>query len=126
MLNDAERCVQKDNENLLFWSPFTKNLVLYGRKYDPSMLKIYALPLGLCLFLFSFASSLSAADYTYTLDWLAPNTHTYIISLEVAADEDGQTEFCLPAWRPGRYFMQHYAAALSHFEALDGEGKKLS
>ncbi|MEO0469264.1 MAG: hypothetical protein AAF206_06580, partial [Bacteroidota bacterium] len=90
------------------------------------MRNLYAFLFGLILFLTSPFQAVSAADYAYTLDWLEPNMHTYVISLEVGADADGMTEFCLPAWRPGRYYFQNYAAAVSHFEAFDGEGKKLA
>ncbi|MEL6844172.1 MAG: hypothetical protein AAFP02_13260, partial [Bacteroidota bacterium] len=62
-------------------------------------------------------TSLHASDYDYVLRWLTPNTHTFEIELTVEANADGYTDFQLANWRPGRYILQDYAAAVSHFEA---------
>lgn len=62
-------------------------------------------------------TSLHASDYDYVLRWLTPNTHTFEIELTVEANAEGYTDFQLAAWRPGRYILQDYAAAVSHFEA---------
>ena len=66
-----------------------------------------------------------AADYNYTLQWLTPNTHTYVISLETQNQTNTYTDFKLPSWRPGRYILQDYAGAVSHFEAKDASGNPL-
>ncbi|MEM7375263.1 MAG: PDZ domain-containing protein [Bacteroidota bacterium] len=65
------------------------------------------------------------ADYEYTLRWLSPNTHTYVIEATVATQFASYTDFVLPAWRPGRYYLQDYAGAVSHFEARDGKNQPL-
>lgn len=62
---------------------------------------------------------LLAADYEYCLTWLAPNTHTYVVEATVSPQTDDYTDFSLPAWRPGRYILQDYAAAVSHVSATD-------
>lgn len=69
--------------------------------------------------------SLRAGDYAYTLDWEAQHTHTYHISLKTTAASGTITDFQLPAWRPGRYIIQNYSAAVSHFSAVDDRGMTL-
>jgi predicted metalloprotease with PDZ domain len=63
--------------------------------------------------------------YAYTLRWGTPNEQTYYLSLTTAASSGPHTDFAVPAWRPGRYMLQNYAAGISHFEALDANGKPL-
>jgi predicted metalloprotease with PDZ domain len=69
-----------------------------------------------------------AADLThrYTLSWEAPQTHEYHISLSTAPMEGTHTLFQLPAWRPGRYILQDFAAGVSFFEATDENGLPLN
>ncbi|MCI4670888.1 MAG: PDZ domain-containing protein [Bacteroidia bacterium] len=69
--------------------------------------------------------NLFAADYNYTLNWLEPHTRTYVIELETMAEEGEYTDFAIPAWRPGRYYLQDYSAAVTNFEAFNQEGKML-
>ena len=68
----------------------------------------------------------SAADYNYTLTWLSPNTHTYVVDAKVKPETDNYTHFKIPAWRPGRYFLQNYAGAVSNVSAKDGDGNSLT
>lgn len=70
--------------------------------------------------------SLLAADYDYCLTWLAPNTHTYVVEASVSPETDSSTRFSLPAWRPGRYILQDYAAAVSQVKAFDENERPLS
>ncbi|MEL6134410.1 MAG: hypothetical protein AAFR59_13695, partial [Bacteroidota bacterium] len=64
--------------------------------------------------------------YEYTLEWLAPHTRTYKVTVKITpAEEATQTTFHLPAWRPGRYYLQDYAGAVSNFSAVDKKGKAL-
>ena len=84
----------------------------------------------ICYFLFFTLMSnnyLNAADSAnqYTLSWDAPQTHEYHISLTTLSKEGEYTLFQLPAWRPGRYYIQDFAAGISSFEAVDEEGKLL-
>ncbi|MEZ4772619.1 MAG: PDZ domain-containing protein [Bacteroidia bacterium] len=69
---------------------------------------------------------LTAADYDYTLTWLSPHTHTYVVSLTVSPQSGSFTEFQLPVWRPGRYRTQDFAAAVSNFSAKDETGNALA
>lgn len=67
-----------------------------------------------------------AADYSYTLSWLSPNTHTYVVDMEVRSQTNDYTDVKIPAWRPGRYYEQNFAAGISHFEAFDANGEALT
>ena len=45
--------------------------------------------------------------YEYTLEWLAPHTKTYKVTIKLTPEKEAvQTTFHLPAWRPGRYYRQ--------------------
>ncbi|WNJ15988.1 hypothetical protein [Pontibacter sp. G13] len=77
----------------------------------------------ICALMSSLA--MQAADYDYQLSWSAPNTHTYEIEATVASETDTHTDFKIPAWRPGRYFLQNYSAAISKFEAVNASGNPL-
>jgi predicted metalloprotease with PDZ domain len=79
---------------------------------------------SLCLF-FSL-TALFAADYTYTLTWLEPHTHTLVVEAEVGPQTNDYTDFCVPAWRPGRYYLQNYAASVFAVAATDEAGQPLS
>ncbi|MFK7922925.1 MAG: M61 family metallopeptidase [Bacteroidia bacterium] len=75
----------------------------------------YRLILSICSLLLT--QSVWASDYEYVLRWLTPNTHTLVIELTVEVGAEGYTDFQVATWRPGRYILQDYAAAVSHFEA---------
>ena len=72
-------------------------------------------------------ASLHAQDptYHYRLGWDAPHTYTYTVHLEVSPQQAAYTDFQLPAWRPGRYYLQDYAAGISHFVAQNDQNKAL-
>lgn len=65
-------------------------------------------------------------SYRYTLSWEETNTFTYRVSLRTQPQKGKFTDFQLPAWRPGRYILQNYAAAVSNFGAYDERGRPLS
>lgn len=67
---------------------------------------------------------LSSADYEYSLRWGPPNAHTYLVSLEVDAEGEDM-DFAIPAWRPGRYRLQNFSAAVSEFSATNEKGAAL-
>lgn len=76
-----------------------------------------------------FALGLQAAEqpgYRYIVEWLPESERTFLISVETLPTKGKFTEFRIPAWRPGRYIIQNYAAALSHFQAWDANGKILT
>ncbi|MBC8045118.1 MAG: hypothetical protein IAF08_16890, partial [Rhizobacter sp.] len=55
----------------------------------------------------------------YTLSQLSPNLHTFVVTLTVKnSDKKSFVDFILPAWRPGRYQIQNYAASVQEFEAF--------
>lgn len=68
---------------------------------------------------------LPAQGYKYTLSWNNPQSHVYKISMEVKAAAGSSTDFQIPAWRPGRYYIQDYAASVSGFTAQDPVGDGL-
>ncbi len=57
----------------------------------------------------------------YTLSWTNPQSHTFNISIESPTTGSEYTDFQLPRWRPGRYILQDYAAAVSNFAAEAGD-----
>lgn len=73
-------------------------------------------------------SSLHAAKpeaVQYRVEWLPESARTFVITLEVLPEKGKTTTVQIPAWRPGRYILQNYAAAVSHFQAFDSEGRSL-
>ncbi|RMG66304.1 MAG: M61 family peptidase [Bacteroidetes bacterium] len=77
------------------------------------------------LFLGLYAEA-QADGYQYTLTWGGPSTHTYQIEATMEPQPGTTTDWSMPVWRPGRYFRQDYAAAISQFEAFDHKGRPLS
>ncbi len=54
----------------------------------------------------------------YKIESLEPNLHMYQISITVQNPEQKpELDFILPAWRPGRYQIQNYAANVQEFSA---------
>ena len=52
----------------------------------------------------------------YTLSWTNPNDHLFDVTLRFTAPED-DPRLWLPAWRPGRYLIQNYAANVREWSA---------
>ncbi|MEM6271728.1 MAG: hypothetical protein AAF998_19985 [Bacteroidota bacterium] len=69
---------------------------------------------------------LPAQAYQYTLSWTNPQSHTYTVDLQTTPATGGYTDFQVPAWRPGRYYIQDYAAAITGFSAADASGEALA
>ncbi len=81
------------------------------------------------LFILCFMAAINSAvaqAYHYTLAWPEPHTHQYQVTLSAEAAMGDHTVFQLPAWRPGRYILQDYAAGVSHFDAVDAGGRRLA
>ncbi|MCS7210999.1 MAG: PDZ domain-containing protein [Chloroherpetonaceae bacterium] len=58
----------------------------------------------------------------YRIESLAPNLHLYQISITVQnTEQKPELDFILPAWRPGRYQIQNYAANVQEFSARAGK-----
>lgn len=75
-----------------------------------------------------FPTELSAKSnlhYHYEISWKNPVNHLYQISLRTEKASGHHTDFKMPAWRPGRYILQNFAAAISKFEATDAQGNAL-
>src|SRR6266540_3290074 len=61
----------------------------------------------------------------YTVSWTDPNEHLFDITLSFTAPAD-EPRLTLPAWRPGRYLIQNYAANVSQWSAtLGGDRLKI-
>lgn len=52
----------------------------------------------------------------YTLSWTHPNEHLFDVTLRFVAPEDDPLLW-LPAWRPGRYLVQNFAANVREWSA---------
>lgn len=84
----------------------------------------------------SFDASLSQKDLThclskrpsfnqaYSIHFSEPNRHMIYVTQRVKnLDKTETISFKLPAWRPGRYTIQNYAAMVSKFQALSNSGE---
>lgn len=60
----------------------------------------------------------------YRLSWENPASQLYTVEVTAAA-ADQPVVFSLPAWRPGRYILQNYAANVQAVRAHDAEGRAL-
>jgi hypothetical protein len=62
----------------------------------------------------------------YTISWTDPNERQYDIAISFTAPAD-HPRLTLPAWRPGRYLIQNYAANISRCTAagLGGDQVKI-
>ncbi len=86
------------------------------------VLPVFAL---LLLTLLALPSGLLAQSYNYTLGWENAASHIYQVELQTAAQSGSHSDFQVPAWRPGRYYLQDYAAGILDFSASDQSGKVL-
>lgn len=60
----------------------------------------------------------------YRLSWKNPASQLYTVEATASAADD-PIVFSLPAWRPGRYILQNYAANVQAVRARDAEGRPL-
>jgi predicted metalloprotease with PDZ domain len=54
-----------------------------------------------------------------------PASHFIDIECTISNIDTPNTELQLPAWRPGRYELQHFAKNIQRFEVFDAHGNKL-
>ena len=73
----------------------------------------------------SFWGISMAAPIEYQVRWQIPPRYTYLVEITLTPSAGRYTDMALPAWRPGRYIIQNYAGAVSHFTAEDESGKPL-
>ncbi|HVD99721.1 MAG TPA: hypothetical protein VNB90_16040 [Cytophagaceae bacterium] len=62
----------------------------------------------------------------YHISYTNPLTHLVDIEISLPATNSISTILQLPAWRPGRYELQNYAANIKHFSASDQAGNSFS
>ncbi len=60
----------------------------------------------------------------YSISWSDPNEHLFDISIAFTASAH-DPRLLLPAWRPGRYLIQNYAANVRGWKASDASGEPL-
>lgn len=86
-------------------------------------LRFYASSL-LILFL-AFTATAQVPPVDYELRFRAPNTHLLEVTIR-ASDLSGEfAEFAMPAWAPGSYVIQDYAANVHGFRATTLQGTPL-
>ncbi|HSP15628.1 MAG TPA: PDZ domain-containing protein [Thermoanaerobaculia bacterium] len=59
----------------------------------------------------------------YTISWQQPTERQFDISISFTAASD-EPRLLLPAWRPGRYLIQNYAANVTRWSAADRGGER--
>ena len=59
----------------------------------------------------------------YAIGWENPASQLYQVAVTTPAG--GAPVFSLPAWRPGRYIVQNYAANVQNVHAVDQDGNPL-
>ena len=64
------------------------------------------------------------AKVFYKVSWGDPESHLFDVEVEFRAT-GRTTELRLPAWRPGRYLIQNYAANVRQWSATNSHGKSL-
>lgn len=60
----------------------------------------------------------------YSIGWENPASQLYTIRVTATADS-GPVVFSMPAWRPGRYVLQNYAANVQAVRAMEESGRPL-
>lgn len=73
-----------------------------------------------------FALPTFARSYTYTLTWDQPREHYYQVEMEIDGTTGNFVRLQVPAWRPGRYYLQDYGAGIIDFKAMNPEGEALA
>ena len=62
----------------------------------------------------------------YHISYSNPLTHLVEIEISIDAISTPFVELQIPAWRPGRYELQNYAANIKQFKAVDDKDQNLS
>ncbi len=88
-------------------------------------MNLFRMPrIGLIGAMFFCFLATGSAQVHYTLSWTHPSSHYVHISATTTTRGDS-TDFRIPAWRPGRYVMQHYARNVIGFRAVNSQGAPL-
>src|SRR6266571_4637718 len=66
----------------------------------------------------------SASMVAYTIAWTDPNERLFDVTMSFIAPSD-EPRLMLPAWRPGRYLIQNYAANVRQWSAAAHGGDSL-
>lgn len=69
---------------------------------------------------------LSANGIHYNINWEQPNRHYYSVSIVIPRQKGRNIQVRMPAWRPGRYLIQNFSAAVVDFRAATESGEKLA
>ncbi len=110
-------------------SSISKSSISKGsiRKGATSKAVLFIRPLHLLLLSLGlvWAFSAQARSYTYTLTWNQPQEHYYQVEMEIEGANENFVRMQVPAWRPGRYYLQDYGAGIIDFEAIGTDGEAL-
>ena len=85
--------------------------------------------LSVCAVAFLLLASTARAGaqtMDYELRFGKPNTHLMEITIRATGLPGGTAEFAMPAWAPGSYVIQDYAANVQDFRATGATGKPLA
>lgn len=91
------------------------------------MLRISILALAVLLGAGAARAQVAVTEDTirYQIGWENPASQLYTIRVTTGV-EGGPVVFSLPAWRPGRYILQNYAANVQAVRAEDPDGRPLA
>ncbi|TAF34672.1 MAG: M61 family peptidase [Cytophagales bacterium] len=64
-------------------------------------------------------------SFSYKVSVPKPNLRYVHLELHITGIESNEISLQLPAWRPGRYVLQHFAKKIQVFEARDPQGNLL-
>lgn len=82
--------------------------------------------LTLAIFAVLTCSVVRAAEpLHYELRFERSSTHLIDVTIHAADLKGPSTEFAMPDWAPGSYYLENYAANVQAFRALGSDGKDL-
>jgi predicted metalloprotease with PDZ domain len=83
------------------------------------------MPLRTGFLLLALASSGVAQDFSFTLSFPQPATHTAHVAMRCEGLTGDTQDFKMPAWMPGYYRILDYARNVASFHAADSSGREL-
>jgi len=82
--------------------------------------------LTMCALLLLVGTTAAMDSVAYQLRFLGANTHLLEVQIQASDLKQPTVEFAMPAWCPGSYTINNYAALVQHFEAQDSAGHSLN
>jgi predicted metalloprotease with PDZ domain len=84
--------------------------------------------LTLCLLCFvsiTHAAVCTGEKIVFTVSMENPTKHCFHVNLQYVSDNEKYTDFVLPVWAPGYYFIQDFSKNIFNFKATDEKGQAL-